>query len=65
MTTLSELEGFVRRAIHKYPELQDQFVDYYQLCKDEIEDGGSMQHEIGLCENSINEAIIEHLKTYN
>lgn len=65
MTTLSQLFDFVKTAKEKYPQLEDQFNDYYELCLDEIEQGESVQNEINHCENSINEAIIEHLKTYN
>jgi hypothetical protein len=65
MTTLSQLQDFVKNAIHKYPQLENQFAEYYQLCIDEIESGESMYNEMSLCENSINEAIVEHLKTYN
>ncbi len=60
MTTVEELEVYVREKIKEYPELKGQIMDLFQLCLDEIEDGASSMNEIHLCicdiEDSIEEA---------
>jgi hypothetical protein len=40
-----------------YPQHKSEIMDLYQLCLDEIEEGGSPQHEINLCRNEIVELI--------
>lgn len=46
-------------TIRKHPSLFEQITDLYFLCEDEIEQGGSEQHEIELCIGSIDELISE------
>lgn len=39
---------FGREFIFKFPQFKDEVLDLYQLMKDEIEEGGSTDHEINL-----------------
>lgn len=55
--TLQELRTFAKETIEKYPQHRKEIVGLYNLCKDEIEEGGSTEHEIELCLNEINELI--------
>lgn len=52
-----ELRKWVSEKMNQYPELRSDIRDLYQLCLDEIEEGGSESHEIDLCINSINDLI--------
>lgn len=44
--------------IKKYPQFTEEVKDYFQLMQDEVEQGGSVQHEmelfIGACEDLLN-----------
>jgi len=59
MTTKKELGKWISDKIKKHPEVKSEILDYYQLCLDEIDEGGSTQHEINLCVSSIEELILE------
>ena len=50
---LKQLREYARTCIADRPELRDEIVGLYQLCLDEIEEGGSAQHEINLCQLDI------------
>lgn len=52
---LKQLKDYARTCIDERPELRDEIVGLYQLCLDEIEEGGSRQHEIELCYSDIKE----------
>jgi len=51
---LNQLRDYAKNCIAKRPELGDEIADLYELCMDEIEEGGSPQHEIDLCYRDIN-----------
>jgi hypothetical protein len=53
--TLAQLKEWIKVQITKHPEHKEEILDYYDLCIDEIEQGGSPTHEIELCINSIEE----------
>jgi hypothetical protein len=57
---IDSLKNFVREKCIEYPHLENEFYDYYSLCLSEIEEGGSLQHEVELCINSIEELIKEN-----
>lgn len=59
--TLQQLTEWVRETVKKHPDLKSEILDYYVLCIDEMEDGGSEQHEIELCVNSIEQLIEERV----
>ena len=56
---MKKLVTELRAVIAKYPQLKDQVNDLFQLCKDEIEEGGSVEHEIELCYGSVRELVDE------
>ena len=56
---MKQLVQDLREVITKFPQLKGQVNDFYQLCRDEIEEGGSEQHEIDLCRQSVKELIEE------
>lgn len=49
---------FGQEFIAKHPQFKDEVNDLYQLMLDEIEEGGSVSHEVGLfigsCEDLLN-----------
>ena len=57
---MEELVKYCLEVIAKHPELEEEVNDFFQLCQDEIEQGGSKQHEIDLCIGSIEELIEEN-----
>lgn len=62
MQTTEELEKYVQEKIKLYPELKSQIISLFQLCLDEIEEGGSKENEIHLCISDIQETINESLE---
>lgn len=56
---IENLKTFVREKISLHPNLKEGIMDYYQLCLDEIEEGGSESNEIHLCISSIDDLIKE------
>jgi hypothetical protein len=54
---LERLKVWTNERILKYPEHKDEIIEFYQLCLDEIDDGGSTLHEISLCKSSIEDLI--------
>lgn len=56
---MKQLAADLREIIAKYPQLKPQIQDLYQLCQDEIEEGGSEEHEIELCRGSVQELVDE------
>jgi hypothetical protein len=55
--TLKQLTEWVREQSKKYPNLKSEISDYYELCLNEIYEGGSEQHEVNLCISSIEDLI--------
>jgi hypothetical protein len=55
--TLEQLKIFVEQKCKEHPELKEEIKDLYQLALDEIEEGNSLQNEIHLCYESINDLI--------
>lgn len=53
MTTLTELKAYADKKRSEFPHHAEEIEDLYILASDEIEDGGSMMHEIDLCVESI------------
>jgi hypothetical protein len=51
--TLVQLKEWIKVQITKHPEYKEEILDYYDLCINEIEEGGSPTHEIELCRDSI------------
>jgi hypothetical protein len=47
----------LRAVITKFPQLKDEVNSMFQLCKDEIEEGGSYEHEIQLCYGAVKDLI--------
>lgn len=62
--TLEQLKNWVSDKIAKHPDLRSDIRDLYRLCLDEIEDGCSVEHEITLCINDIDELIDENTNNY-
>jgi hypothetical protein len=55
--TLADLTKWVKEETIKHPEHKEEIIDLYQLCIDEIADGGSAFNEIHLCKESIEQLI--------
>lgn len=65
MTTISWLVDYCSETRKKYPDLEKQINDYYELCMTEIDDGGAIPEEIQNLVNTIEELITNHQKPYN
>ena len=50
----------ITMLINRYPDLRDEIMDFYALCQDEIDQGGSPEHERELAMSSIDYLIKEH-----
>ena len=56
---MKQLAIDLRAVITKFPQLKEGVNDMYQLCKDEIEEGGSEQGEIESCRQAVKQLIEE------
>lgn len=56
---MKRLNDYVKEFIAKHPHLKEKVNDLVQLCFDEIEEGGSIEHEIDLAIDSIDELLEE------
>lgn len=54
---MERLIEYAKETIKKHPELLHEINDLIQLCKDEIEQGESPEHEIQLCIEDIRQLI--------
>lgn len=59
MTRLSRASEFGNEFVKKYPQHKSEVFDYFQLMKDEIEEGGSVEHEIDLFIGACEDLLIE------
>jgi hypothetical protein len=53
---------YADEMIKKYPVLKNDIIDYVNLAIDEIEEGGSPDHEWELAYDSIKELVSEHVE---
>ena len=54
---LAEFKKSVSLIIEKFPQYKEDIQASYQLALDEIEDGGSISHEISICLSDIDQII--------
>jgi len=54
---LEEFKKDIERAVNKFPAHKEEILELYQLALDEIEQGGSVEHEIRLCISDIDQLI--------
>jgi len=54
---MEELLKYAKMVILNRPDLKSEIEDLVQLCRDEIEQGGSVEHEVSLCWEDINQLI--------
>lgn len=54
---LEKLKEDVAVAKVMHPELAQEIQELYQLCLDEIEEGGSETHEVQLCYGAIDDLL--------
>jgi hypothetical protein len=57
---LDYLKGFIKEKIEQYPNLEEEILDLFSLCLDEIDEGGSEQSEVDSCISDINDLIEEN-----
>lgn len=57
MNTIAELKVWVLEQCKQHPELKSQIIGFYNLCLDEVEDGGSEQQEVYSCIHDVNDLI--------
>ena len=51
------LRTFIKEKIEQYPNLEDEILDLFSLCLDEIDEGNSEINEVELCINDIKSLI--------
>jgi hypothetical protein len=56
---MEELLKYAQKAIARYPKLLKDIEGLVDLCKDEIEQGESADHEIELCKEDIRQLLEE------
>jgi hypothetical protein len=56
---MKRLRDYAKEFISKHPHLKKEVDDLVQLCFDEIEEGGSIEHEIDLAIDSIDQLLEE------
>ena len=56
---MNELVQWAREFKNSHPDKFSEIWDFVSLCQDEIEEGGSPDHEIELCKESIRQLIEE------
>lgn len=54
---MEELVQWARGFKNSHPDKFSEIWDYISLCQDEIEEGGSPDHEIELCKESIRQLL--------
>lgn len=57
---MTHLIDYANSVIEKYPRLKDEINCLIELCVTEIEEGGSVTHEIQLCWSDIEYLVKEH-----
>ena len=57
MTTTKELRVYAQEQIEKFPNLKKDIVGLFNLCVNEIDEGGSVEHEVQLCHSEIEQLI--------
>jgi hypothetical protein len=62
MRNFKELFIYARSVVAQYPDLKEEVLGLIDLCESEIEEGGSVQHEIDLCKRDIDEIVEERTK---
>ena len=50
---MDEFVTFCKESCEQHPHLRETIMDYFDLAMDEMEQGGSQQHEIDLAVNDI------------
>ena len=59
MGQFAQAVDYGKDFIAKHPQHKEQVLDYFQLMKDEVEEGGSVQHEINLFIGACDDLLIE------
>jgi hypothetical protein len=54
---IATVEEHAKKFVKEHPDFADEVNDLIQLCKDEIEEGESVEHECELCIISIDQLI--------
>lgn len=57
---MTHLIDYANSVIEKYPQLKEDINGLIELCVTEIEEGGSVPHEIQLCWSDIEYLVKEH-----
>lgn len=61
--TLGQLTKYAVSCIKERPELEDEIISLCQLAFDEVEEGGSEDHEYGLAERDIMDLVSNQIKS--
>lgn len=58
---LEEFKADIERATVEFPKFKEEILELYQLALDEIEQGGSVEHEIRLCISNLDQLINDEM----
>ena len=56
---LQMLTTYLKESITKHPQHKEEIMSLYQLCLDEIDEGGSEEHECDLCYRDVEDIVNE------
>lgn len=59
MKNFRELVSYAKNVAAQYPDLKEEILGLVDLCESEIEEGGSVDHELHLCKTDIDELVEE------
>ena len=59
MGQLARAVDYGNKFMEKHPQFKSEVKDFFQLMKDEIEEGGSVEHEIDLFIGACDDLLIE------
>ena len=62
MNSFKELINHAKSVIAQHPDLKEEIIDLIDLYQSEVEEGGSVQHELNLCATSIDQLVEERTK---
>ena len=57
---MKRLLDYAQEFIQKHPQLKEEVLEFVQLAQDEIEQGGSIEHEIDSAISSIDELLEDY-----
>ena len=61
MTDYATLKRYALEQIKNYPVIEGEVKELLELCRDEISEGGSVEHEVELCARDIEQLVLAQI----